>query len=223
MTFQDIFKSKFLENATSIPPMDMFLGIILSFLVGFFIFAVYKKTYQGIMYSSGFGITLIGMTMITNLIIMAVTSNIVLSLGMVGALSIVRYRTAIKEPLDLTFLFWSVAVGIVIAAGFIPLAVFGSLFIGMIMYIFANWNSYDNPYILVLNCESEEKEIIALDILKTSVKKMALKSKAVSKNNIELNFEIRLKSNDTSFINVLSDIEGISNVILVSYDGDYLG
>lgn len=223
MTFQDIFKSKFLENATSIPPMDMFLGIILSFLVGFFIFAVYKKTYQGIMYSSGFGITLIGMTMITNLIIMAVTSNIVLSLGMVGALSIVRYRTAIKEPLDLTFLFWSVAVGIVIAAGFIPLAVFGSLFIGMIMYIFANWNSYDNPYILVLNCESEEKEIIALDILKTSVKKMALKSKAVSKKNIELNFEIRLKSNETSFINVLSDIEGISNVILVSYDGDYLG
>lgn len=223
MTFQDIFKSKFLENVTAIPPLDMFLGIFISFLIGLFIFSIYKKTYPGIMYSAGFGVTLISITMITNLIIMAVTSNIVLSLGMVGALSIVRFRTAIKEPLDLVFLFWSVAVGIVVAAGFIPLAVFGSFFIGLIMYVFANWKTYDNPYILVLNCESEEKEEIAIDILKNSVKKIRLKSKSVQSGLIELNFEIRLKDDDTSFLNTLSEIDGVLNTILVSYDGDYLG
>ena len=101
MTFQDIFKSKYLENVSVIPVFDMALGMLLAFLTGLFIFWIYKKTYRGVMYSSSFGVTLIGLTMISTLVIMAVTSNIVLSLGMVGALSIVRFRTAIKEPLDI--------------------------------------------------------------------------------------------------------------------------
>ena len=125
MTFSDIFKSNFLENVTSVTVLDMVLAIVLSFCVGLFIFFVYKKTYSGVMYSAGFGVSLIAMTMITTLVILAVTSNVVLSLGMVGALSIVRFRTAIKEPLDIAFLFWAIAAGIVLAAGMIPLAVIG--------------------------------------------------------------------------------------------------
>ena len=100
-----IFKSSFLENVTSISVLDMVLTIVLSFDVGLFIFLIYKKTYRGVMYSPGFGTTLIALTMITATVILAVTSNVVLSLGMVGALSIVRFRTAIKDPLDLVFLF----------------------------------------------------------------------------------------------------------------------
>ncbi|MBP6949581.1 MAG: DUF4956 domain-containing protein, partial [Clostridia bacterium] len=123
MSFKDIFKSKFLENVTSISILDMALAMVLSFFVGLFIFWIYKLTYRGVMYSSSFGVTLIGLTMISTLVILAVTSNVVLSLGMVGALSIVRFRSAIKEPLDIAFLFWSIAVGIVIAAGMLPLAV----------------------------------------------------------------------------------------------------
>ena len=123
MTFNDIFKSSFLENVSSVSLFDMALTILLAFGIGLFIFFVYKKTYQGVMYSSSFGVTLIALTMITSQIILAVTSNVVLSLGMVGALSIVRFRTAIKEPLDIAFLFWSIAVGIILAAGLIPLAV----------------------------------------------------------------------------------------------------
>ena len=119
MTFNDIFKSSFLNNITSISLFDMSLALLLAFGVGMFIFFVYKKTFSGVMYSSGFGVTLIALTMITTLVILAVTSNVVLSLGMVGALSIVRFRTAIKEPLDIAFLFWSIAVGIVLAAGLI--------------------------------------------------------------------------------------------------------
>ena len=133
MTFNDIFKSSFLENVTSISILDMALALLLAFGVGLFIFLIYKKTYAGVMYSSSFGVTLVALTMITTLVILAVTSNVVLSLGMVGALSIVRFRTAIKEPLDIAFLFWAIAAGIVLAAGLIPLAVFGSLFIGIII------------------------------------------------------------------------------------------
>ena len=108
MSFSDIFKSSFLENVTAVSLPDMLIALALSFGVGLFIFLIYKKTYQGVMYSSGFGVTLLALTMITTLVILAVTSNVVLSLGMVGALSIVRFRTAIKEPLDLAFLFWSI-------------------------------------------------------------------------------------------------------------------
>ena len=126
MTFNDIFKSSFLENISSVSLFDMALALALAFGLGVFIFLVYKKTYSGTMYQSSFGVTLIALAMITTLVILAVTSNVVLSLGMVGALSIVRFRTAIKEPLDIAFLFWSIAVGIVLAAGMIPLAVIGS-------------------------------------------------------------------------------------------------
>ena len=129
-TFQDIFKSSFLERLNSVSLLDTAIALALAFLLGLFIFLVYKKSYSGVMYAPSFGVTLIALTLITTLLILAVTSNIVLSLGMVGALSIVRFRTAVKEPMDIVFLFWSIAVGIVLAAGLIPLAVVGSLFVG---------------------------------------------------------------------------------------------
>ena len=138
MNFNDIFKSSFLETMTSVSILDMAIALLLAFGLGLFIFLVYKKTFNGVMYSSSFGVTLIALTMITTVVILAVTSNVVLSLGMVGALSIVRFRTAIKEPLDIAFLFWSIGVGIVLAAGMIPLAVVGSVIIGVILLVFVN-------------------------------------------------------------------------------------
>ena len=169
MTFNDIFKSSFLENVTSISLLDMALAMVLAFAIGMFIFLIYKKTYQGVMYSSSFGVTLVALTMITTLVILAVTSNVVLSLGMVGALSIVRFRTAIKEPLDIAFLFWSIAVGIVLAAGMIPLAVFGSVIIGIILLIFVNKKSHIIPYIIVLNCDGHDSEVKAAELIKSKV------------------------------------------------------
>lgn len=116
MSFNDIFKSSFLENITSVSPLDMVISLALAFGIGLFIFLIYKKTFAGVMYSSSFGVTLVALTMISTFVILAVTSNVVLSLGMVGALSIVRFRTAIKEPLGIAFLFWAIAAGIVLAA-----------------------------------------------------------------------------------------------------------
>ncbi|MGI6607445.1 MAG: DUF4956 domain-containing protein [Erysipelotrichaceae bacterium] len=222
LSFQDIFKSSFLENVTAISILDMTLALGLSFAVGLFIFYIYKKTYAGVMYSASFGVTLIALCMVTSLVILAVTSNVVLSLGMVGALSIVRFRTAIKEPSDIVFLFWSIAVGIVLAAGFIPLAVIGSLFIGLVLLLFSQYKGFENPYILVLHCENSAVEKMASAFLKTTVKKMSLKSKSVSAGCIELNYEIRLKDSDTDFINALAETAGVSHTVMVSYNGDYM-
>ena len=222
MTFQDIFKSSFLENVNAIPVFDMVLAMVLAFAVGLFIFFVYKKSYAGVMYSASFGVTLIGLTMVTALVILAVTSNIVLSLGMVGALSIVRFRTAIKEPCDIVFLFWAIAAGIVLAAGLIPLAIFGSLLIGLILLVFSRHKSFDQPYILVIHCADAEAEQASRAYVAANVKKLSLKSKSVAKGCIELNYEVRLKDADSDFINTLSDLPGVSHTVMVSYNGDYM-
>lgn len=223
MTFKDIFKSGFLENIASVSILDMVIALALAFGIGVFIFLVYKKTYSGVMYSSSFGTTLIALTMITTIVILAVTSNVVLSLGMVGALSIVRFRTAIKEPLDIAFLFWSIAVGIVLAAGMIPLAIIGSVIVGVILLLFVNKKSHINPYIVVIRCNDHETETRAKSYLDQNTVRCIVKSKTAQKGFVELNAEIRLKDNNTDFINALADMEGVQSAVLVSYNGDYMG
>lgn len=223
MTFNDIFKSSFLENVTGVSVVDMVIALLFAFGLGVFIFFIYKKTFMGVMYSSGFGVTLIALTMITTIVILAVTSNVVLSLGMVGALSIVRFRTAIKEPLDIAFLFWSIAAGLVLAAGLIPLAVLGSAAIGAVLLIFVNRKSYVNPYIVVVNCESSASEQAVVELLKKKVKKLIVKSKTARKGEVELNMEIRMKDENTDFINIISDMEGVNHAVLVSFNGEYMG
>ena len=215
MTFNDIFKSSFLNNITSISIFDMSLALLLAFGVGMFIFFVYKKTC--------FGVTLIALTMITTLVILAVTSNVVLSLGMVGALSIVRFRTAIKEPLDIAFLFWSIAVGIVLAAGLIPLAVIGSLLIGIVLLVFVNRKTHATPYIAVISCTDHASEVRVHEYLEKQVRRLVVKSKTAQKDAVELNLEIRLKDDNTDFVNTLAAMEGVNSAVLVSYNGDYMG
>ena len=208
-SFSDIFKSNFLENVTAVTLVDMAIAMALSFCLGLFIFFVYKRTYQGVMYSSTFGVTLVALCMITTLVILAVTSNVGLSLGMVGALSIVRFRTAIKEPLDIAFLFWSIADGIVLAAGLIPLAVFGSLVIGIILLIFVNRKSYVAPYILVIQCSSKEAENKAAEAVKAATTKQVVKSKSVQKGVCEV--QIGVSRGDIINLQVchLLEIQGI--------------
>ncbi len=220
--FGDIFKSSFLENVASVSALDMILALALAFGIGLFIFLVYKKTYTGIQYSSSFGVTLVALTMITTVVILAVTSNVVLSLGMVGALSIVRFRAAIKEPLDIAFLFWAIGGGIVLAAGLIPLAVMGSVFIGVILLVFVNRKSHISPYILVLQCSGGSEER-ALACLNEHTSRYTVKSKTIRQEQVELNLEVRLKEKDTGFVNRLSALEGVESAVLVSYNGDYMG
>jgi len=222
MTFNDIFKSGFLENITEFSAMDTLIGMLFALVIGLFVFMVYKKTFNGVMYSSGFSLTLVGLALVTTLIIMAVTSNVVLSLGMGGALSIVRVRAAIKEPMEIVYLFWAIAAGIVIGAGMIPLAVIGSAIIGVVLILFANRKVHENPYILIMNCTDEGAEETALNLTEKAVERFVVKSKTVNAGGIELTAEIRMKDAETSFVNRLGDIDGVSDVTLVSYNGEYM-
>lgn len=222
MTFSDIFKSSFLESVTEFSPLDVLLGMVVALVVGLFIFVIYKKTFTGVMYSTGFALTLVGLALVTTLVIMAVTSNVVLSLGMVGALSIVRFRAAIKEPMEIVFLFWSITTGIVIGAGMIPLAVIGSAIIGVVLLLFANRKSREKPYILVLSCADETTEQAALGLVKDAVSRYGVKTKTVSTDGIELTAELRTRNNDTAFVNRIMALPGVSNATLVSYNGEYM-
>lgn len=223
MSFNDIFKSSFLENITEFSVLDTLLGLAVALVIGLFIFLIYKKTLTGVMYSSGFALTLVGLSLVTTLVIMAVTSNVVLSLGMVGALSIVRFRTAIKEPVEIVFLFWALAVGIVIGAGMIPLAVIGSAIIGVILLLFGNRKIRNDPYIIVLSCLNEQAESAALEVLKSQTQHYIVKSKTITAAGIELTAELRTKNASTAFVNGISAIEGIESATLVSYNGEYMG
>jgi len=222
MTFQDIFKSGFLEKAASFSILDVALAMALSLCLGLFVFFVYKKTFAGVMYSTSFGVSLIAMTLITALIILAVTSNIILSLGMVGALSIVRFRTAVKEPLDIAFLFWAISAGIVTGAGLIPLAIIGSIFIGIILLVFVNKKSTDTPYLIVINCINDKSELEVMSLVKSKTKKSLIKAKTVSRNGIELTIEVRLLDMNTSLLNDILLVNGVDNAALVSYNGEYI-
>ncbi|MDD5927865.1 MAG: DUF4956 domain-containing protein [Firmicutes bacterium] len=222
MTFNDIFKSGFLESVSGFSVTDTLLGLVFSLVIGLFIFLIYRKTCAGIMYSSNFALTLIGLTLVTTLVIMAVTSNVILSLGMVGALSIVRFRAAIKEPVEIVYLFWSIAAGIVVGAGLIPLSLIGSAIIGLVLYIMASRKTHESPYMLVLRLSDEYGEQNAMKIVGENAAKTVVKAKTVSKSGIELSVEVRLKDPSTSFINRLCKIDGVTDATLVSYSGEYM-
>ncbi|MGN1351167.1 MAG: DUF4956 domain-containing protein [Anaerovoracaceae bacterium] len=223
MTFNDIFKSSFLESASTFSVTDTLVGMLFALVLGLFIFLIYRKTFTGVMYSTGMAVTLVGLTLVTTLVIMAVTSNIILSLGMVGALSIVRFRAAIKEPVEIVYLFWSIAAGIVVGAGLIPLAVIGSVIIGAILLLFANHKTGNNvPYILIMNCADEAAEQTAAGLVQQAVQKYIVKSKTVGGSGIELTAELRTKDGDTSFVNEVCQVPGVTGATLVSYNGDYM-
>ena len=221
MTFRDIFKSGFLARTAQLSVADMAVSMLLAFAIGLFIFYIYKKSYRGVMYSANFGTSLIAVALVTTFVMLAVTSNVVLSLGMVGALSIVRFRTAVKDPMDIAFLFWSLAAGIVLASGLVHLAVLGSLFIGIVMLVFSDRCDEERPYILVVHCADETAERAAHDFASSRVKALSLKSKSVSPGRVELNYEVRLSDGAADFVNALAALPGVENAVLVSYNGDY--
>lgn len=221
-TFNDIFKSGFLESFTTFSLTDALLSMGAAFLIGLFIFYVYQKTYSGVLYSRSFNVSLVAILMVTTLVINGVTSNVVLSLGMVGALSIVRFRTAVKDPMDLVFLFWALAEGILCGAGLLPLALIGCPVLGIFLLVFANHQQKDNPYLIIIRLMDGELEENVEGLLRKEVKKMLLKSKTVTGGaGTELIYEIRPYDSGSAFVNAISRMEGVESAVMVSYDGNY--
>ena len=222
-TFTDIIKNSFLEETADFSIAAASVSLLSALFIGLFIFFIYKKTYDGVMYSKPFNTSLVLLSVLTTFVILAVTSNVVLSLGMVGALSIVRFRTAIKEPLDLVFLFWSISVGIILGAGLYSLAFLGSAFITVILLVLTGKVDSSAPYILMLQLENENAELQATEIIKNRFGKVIVKSKSITDGQPELIYEVKVKNNETSFMNELSAIEGVQNATLVSYNGNQAG
>ena len=221
-TFDDIFKSSFLEKSSSFSLIDSLIGMAAAFLIGLFIYWVYKTTFNGVIYSHSFNISLMVMTLTTALVIMGISQNVLLSLGMVGALSIVRFRTPIKDPMDLIFLFWSVAAGILCGAGFIPLVAVGSVIIGLVIILFQNKIVVENPYLLVVKFDDESANIEIEHILTNSTKKYMLKSKTIVQDyEIEVTYEVRMKENDSQLVSNISKVNGVSSSVMLSYDGNF--
>jgi len=221
MTFSEIFKNNFLEQMSEFSLVDSMIALIAAFLLGLLIYTLYKRTFKGVMYSESFNLSLILLTLLTTFIILAVTSNVVLSLGMVGALSIVRFRTAIKDSLDLVYLFWAIGGGIVVGAGMIPLALIGSIFIALILWIKSTVSIKNQPYLIIIHSNEEKAEVKAQSILFNRSNKIRLKSKNINKQETELIYEIQLNNQDNAFINEIASINGITNIQCVSYNGDF--
>ncbi len=223
MTFNDIFKSSFLDRFNAVPMLDAVLALVLACILGLFILLIYKRTYTGVMYSASFGVCLVAITLITTLVILAVSSNVLLSLGMVGALSIVRFRTPVKEPLDIVYLFWCIGTGIVLAAGLIVLAVLGCVFIGLVMLVLSSKKDREQPYMLVVRCHDDDSEQRAASAVEAAVRASALKAKTVTDAGTELTYEVRLRDGASDFVGALCSLEGVEHAALVSYNGDYQG
>ena len=224
ITFKDAFRKSFMENF-SLAATDLTLGriiitLLVTLIIGMYIFYIYKKTFKGVLYNRNFNISLIVISMVCALVIMIISSDLVLSLGMVGALSIVRFRTAIKDPMDIVYMFWSIAVGITAGANFYLTAFTGSLIIGIVLLILStNKGSFNAPYLFILHFDpNSSKEIDTL--INEFLPKYNLKSKVVSKAGIELTLEVKIKDNNTDFVNEFISIKGVKNASLVSYQGD---
>ncbi|MBO4378676.1 MAG: DUF4956 domain-containing protein [Clostridia bacterium] len=217
-----LFSVSFFEKAAAFSLPDTLLALVTAALLGLFIAALYRATYQGVMYTMTYGVTLVAVCMVSALILCVVTSNVVLTLGMVGALSIIRFRTSIKEPLDIGFMFWAVAAGIATGAGMAGVAAIGSLMIGIVVVLLMRGRQNGVPYILILNVDGQGTEEKAMALVREQVKRCRIKSKRVTKEGTEVTVDIRLKQENTDFMHTLCAMEGVASAVLVTYSGEYM-
>jgi uncharacterized membrane protein YhiD involved in acid resistance len=221
--FQDFFIKSFSElNFTNgVNTWDIVIVLLVTFIMGMFIFYMYKQTFQGVLYTQSYNVSLVMVSLVTAVIIMTISTNFILSLGMVGALSIVRFRTAIKDSMDIVFMFWAISMGIANGAGIFKISIIGSLFIAGALLILTRFKSRTAPYLLILNYDEESHDKVIVH-LKSKVPKYNLKAKTVTNKAIELSIEVRIGTEDSHFVNTLSQLDGVHSAVLVSYNGDYV-
>ena len=217
-TFTDIFKKSFLENTENITFNKFAMSMLIAFICGVIIYFIYRGFYRGVVYNNNFNILLVMTCLVTCFIVIVISSNVVLSLGMVGALSIVRFRSAIKEPLDTGFLFWSIACGITAGAGLYLVSLFAVLFISIIYIILTQIRGKGHTYLLVVRYEQNANADVQRVLGKV---KKVLKNKTSAKGMTELTYEIKIKVDNTAFIDSITGIDGVENATIIEYTGDY--
>ncbi len=218
MTFSDIFKNNFLKETGSLTTEGFAMSLLAAFICGMIVYAVYRFFFKGVIYNNNFNILLVLTSLVTCFIVIVISSNVVLSLGMVGALSIVRYRTAVKDPLDVGFLFWTVAVGVTCGAGLYLISLLGTIFISLVYILLVKIRNHRHVYLLIVKYADEA----ANDVLRElgPIKKV-LKNKTSTKGFTELTYEVRVNVDNTAFVNQLSAKAGVESAVLVEFTGDY--
>ena len=221
MSFMDMIKKSVISEFTGTITVDkILLSLLVAFVIGVFIIFIYKKTYSGVVYSKSFSLCILLLGMVTAMVIRTISSNLALSLGMVGALSIVRFRTAIKEPTDTVFMFWSITAGIMSGAGLYVVAIIASLGIGILYFAgYMLGFKAKHQYLFIIKYDASIDDFIVKQIKK--LPKTKLKSKSISKNTVELTFELELKDNETKVLDVFKNIDGVSSVSVISYQNDF--
>jgi len=208
--------------STTLSPLQVLLTLAVALVVGLFIFFIYKKTFGGVMYARNFNISLIMLTLVTSLMLMLINNNLTLSLGMVGALSIIRYRTALKDPVDTAFMFWAVGEGIAIGTRYYDVALISALCIGVVLIVLSVFKIRASmPYLLILHYhEGASQQVRAM------VKQLPnsrLKSKTAQRDGIELAIELRLRENETGFVEKFLRVDGVYDATLIAHQGDIVG
>lgn len=218
MTFSDVFKNKFLNQFAVTSPLEYVLALVFAIAVGMVIYFVYKKTYNGVAYSHNFNLTLVLMTLITTIIIFTITANPVLSLGMVGALSIIRFRTVVKDPVDLMYLFWSISMGIIIGAKQYTFALICAVIVSLFCYIMSKTRDKDQLYLVIIRYDMAVTEEIdkAIDGVKGKIR-----NRTAGKSVVETIIEVKGNAIDSHFVETVSAMEGVESAVLVNYNGEY--
>ena len=211
-SFSDIF-------SITLSPLQVILTLVIALAVGLFVFFIYKKTFGGVMYSRNFNLSLIMLTMVTSLMLMLINNNLALSMGMVGALSIIRFRTAVKDPIDTVFMFWAVGEGIAVGTKFYDIAVIAALIIGVIMMVLTVFKGKASmPYLLILHYHEGASQQVRQMVKQLPNARM--KSKTAQRDGIELTMELRLKENETGFVEKFLRVEGVYDASLITHQGD---
>ena len=220
-TFGDLFKNSFLNMfPETVDPWQLITVLAVSLLLGLGIFFVYRKCFIGVVYDHSFNVSLVVMTILTAVIIVTISSNVMLSLGMVGALSIVRYRTAVKSPLDLMFLFWTITTGIAVGATYYYIGIVAFLFVSVVFFVLKSARGADTTYMLVIDCAADLpiEEEIRRELANYQTK---VRSKVIRNDRTELTVEVIMKDDNMNVVNVISAIDGVGDVTMVQYRGSY--
>lgn len=219
MSISDLIKNKFVEEFTAISVGTLLTTLLLSFALGLFVLVIYRVTYGGVSFSKSFALSLVMLSMVTSLAILTVRSNVVLSLGMVGALSIVRFRAAVKDPLDIGFLFWGIAAGITAGAQLYWVALLGTAVIAVLYILITIFRKEKKSYLLIVrydtSCEMNVNGVLG-------AVKYRLKNKTQTGNKIELTVEVKIRRNDTTYLSRFNAIDGVESVTLLEYSGEYM-
>ena len=221
VSFGDIINQTVADQfSNTLSPLNVLVTLLLALAIGLFIYFIYRKTFSGVLYSRNFGLSLVMVTLVTSLIILPITSNLTLSLGMVGALSIVRFRTAVKDPMDTVYMFWAIAVGITVGANFILFSIIGTLVIAVILLVLSfTSNQTGQNYLLVVHYDDRYAKEVTNAVNKM-VPRYRLKSKTATRNGVEMTLELRLQGNRSNIVDNLLGIPGVMDATLVAFQNE---